>query len=46
MATIFKRLFSMAVLAVLPVLLSSTVLGQEYRGRIQGNVLDSSQAPT
>ena len=44
MATIFKRLFSMAVLAVLPVLLSSTVLGQEYRGRIQGNVLDSSQA--
>ena len=34
----------MAVLAVLLVLLSSTVLGQEYRGRIQGNVLDSSQA--
>ena len=34
----------MAVSAVLLVLPSSTVLGQEYRGRIQGTVLDSSQA--
>src|SRR6266508_2280441 len=44
MTMIFKRLFSMAVPAVLLVLLTSTGLGQEYRGRIQGNVLDSSQA--
>ncbi len=44
MTMIFKRLLSIAVLTFLPVLLSGTVLGQEYRGRIQGNVLDSSQA--
>ncbi len=44
MVETFKRLFSGAVLAALLVLLSSTVLGQEYRGRIQGNVVDSSKA--
>ena len=40
----FKNMLSMAVPAILLVLLSGTVFGQEYRGRIQGQVTDSSKA--
>jgi hypothetical protein len=39
-----SRFSSIARLMVLLVLLSSLAWGQEYRGRVQGNILDSSQA--
>ncbi len=44
MSKVHERLSSMAGVAALLVLLSSAVFGQEYRGRVQGTVMDSSRA--
>jgi hypothetical protein len=44
MAIVFRRLFSGAAVACLLVLLSSSALGQEVRGRVQGLVTDASKA--
>ncbi len=39
-----RTIFSIACLAALLALLSSAVFGQEYRGRIQGTVMDTTTA--
>ncbi len=43
MAMIFRRCFFSAAFAALLVLLSSSAFGQEYRGRVQGQVTDISK---